>query len=102
MSTEEAMEEPIRDQNVPVDAMRPIKVICIGAGMSGIICGARFPQRIPNLDLTIYEKNDDVGGVWYENRFVSLFTEWNEANTRQISRRGMRYEFQSPVVTMSD
>ncbi|CAH0027783.1 unnamed protein product [Clonostachys rhizophaga] len=46
----------------PIDAVRPIKVICIGAGMSDIICGVRFPQRIEQLDLTIYEKNDDVGG----------------------------------------
>lgn len=53
-----------------VDYARPMKVICIGAGMSGILCGIRFPQRIPNLSLTIYEKNDDVGGVWYENKYV--------------------------------
>lgn len=56
--------------DAPIDQGRPIKVVCIGAGMSGIICGVRFPQRIRNLDLTIYEKNDDVGGVWYENRQV--------------------------------
>uniref|UniRef100_A0A8H7KFR0 FAD/NAD(P)-binding domain-containing protein n=1 Tax=Bionectria ochroleuca TaxID=29856 RepID=A0A8H7KFR0_BIOOC len=59
-------------QSEPIDAVRPIKVICIGAGMSGIICGVRFPQRIENLDLTIYEKNDDVGGVWYENRYPGV------------------------------
>lgn len=58
----------------PVDYARPIKVICIGAGMSGILCGIRFPQKIPNLDLTIYEKNDEVGGVWHENRCVSVAT----------------------------
>ena len=55
--------------NVPVDHARPIKVICIGAGMSGILCGIRFPQRIPNLELVIYDKNDEVGGVWLENRY---------------------------------
>lgn len=57
-----------RDREAPVDYARPIKVIAIGAGMSGILCGIRFPQRIPNLDLTIYDKNDEVGGVWYENK----------------------------------
>lgn len=55
-------------QSEPIDAVRPIKVICIGVGMSSIICGVRFPQIIEKLELTIYEKNDDVGGVWYENR----------------------------------
>ena len=58
-----------KSSDVPIDYARPMKVICIGAGMSGILCGIRFPQRIPNLDLTIYDKNDEVGGVWYENRY---------------------------------
>lgn len=62
----------LKPQDGPIDTGRPIKVICIGAGMSGIICGVRFPQRIQNLDLTIYEKSHDVGGVWYENKSVPL------------------------------
>lgn len=60
-----------KPRTAPVDYARPIKVICIGAGMSGILCGIRFNQRIPNLTLTIYEKNDEVGGVWYENKYVA-------------------------------
>lgn len=55
----------------PIDHVRPIKVICIGAGMSGILTGIRFPQRIKNLDLVIYEKNEGIGGTWFENRWVS-------------------------------
>lgn len=39
-----------------VDAVRPIKVIVVGAGMSGIIAGIFFPRSIENLDLVIYEK----------------------------------------------
>lgn len=61
------MYSDLSPHDLPIDDVRPLKVICIGAGMSGIICGVRFPQRIPGLDLVIYEKNDDVGGVWYEN-----------------------------------
>jgi hypothetical protein len=52
-----------------IDDLRRVKVICIGAGFSGVLAGIRFPQRIPNLDFTIYEKNPDVGGTWWENRF---------------------------------
>lgn len=48
----------------PIDEHRRMKVICIGAGYSGILTAIRFPQRIPNLDLVIYEKNDDIGGTW--------------------------------------
>lgn len=58
-------QNPLED--LPIDHDRPIKVICIGAGFSGILTAIRFPQRIPNLELVIYEKNDDIGGTWYEN-----------------------------------
>lgn len=57
--------------HLPVNHARPIKVVCIGAGYSGILAGIRFPQKIKNLHLTIYEKNDDVGGTWFENRLES-------------------------------
>lgn len=53
-----------------IDDLRPIKVICIGAGFSGILAGIRFPQRVPNVDFTIYEKNPEVGGTWYENKYA--------------------------------
>ncbi|THH08433.1 hypothetical protein EW145_g2721 [Phellinidium pouzarii] len=47
-----------------IDDDRPMKVVVIGAGFSGIIAGIRFPQRIKNLNLTIYDKNPGVGGTW--------------------------------------
>lgn len=56
---------------LPVDHARPIKVVCIGAGYSGILAAIRLPQKIKNLDLTIYEKNEDIGGTWFENRYES-------------------------------
>jgi len=28
-----------------------------------------FKQKILNLDLTIYEKEDGIGGTWYVNRY---------------------------------
>lgn len=52
----------------PIDGARPLKVIVIGAGYSGIYCGIRIPERLRNVDLTIYEKNAGLGGTWYENR----------------------------------
>lgn len=50
-----------------VDNYRPMRVICIGAGMSGILAAIRLPQRVPNLEFVVYEKNEDVGGTWFEN-----------------------------------
>jgi ribulose 1,5-bisphosphate synthetase/thiazole synthase len=52
-----------------IDDYRPIKVIVIGAGLSGILAGIRLSQRIPNLRLTIYDKNEDLGGAWWENGY---------------------------------
>ncbi|CAI7582011.1 unnamed protein product [Penicillium bialowiezense] len=52
-----------------VDEQRPLRVIVIGAGISGILCCIRMNQRIANLDLCIYEKNADIGGTWFENRY---------------------------------
>ncbi|CAI6255193.1 unnamed protein product [Periconia digitata] len=54
----------------PIDNSRPLKVIVIGAGYSGIYMGIRIPERLRNVDLVIYEKNAGVGGTWYENRYL--------------------------------
>lgn len=52
-----------------VDESRPVRVVVIGSGISGIITSVRFRQRIPNLDLCVYERNADIGGTWFENRY---------------------------------
>ncbi len=51
-----------------LDEPRPLKVIYVGAGVSGICAAIRFPQFVPSVELAIYEKNADVGGTWFENR----------------------------------
>lgn len=56
----------------PVDQPRPMKVIVIGAGMSGTIAGIFFPRAIENLSLTIYEKNAGLGGTWFENKYPGI------------------------------
>ncbi|KAK5086640.1 hypothetical protein LTR05_003808 [Lithohypha guttulata] len=52
-----------------IDEPRPLKVIYIGAGVSGITAAIVFPRYVPNIELIIYEKNADVGGTWFENRY---------------------------------
>lgn len=47
----------------PIDNMRPLKVIVIGAGFSGIYLGIRIPEKLRNVELVIYEKNAGVGGT---------------------------------------
>ncbi|KAF7114789.1 hypothetical protein CNMCM5793_000328 [Aspergillus hiratsukae] len=52
-----------------IDEARPLRVVIIGSGISGIIASIRFRQRIPNVDLCVYEKNEDIGGTWFENKY---------------------------------
>ena len=42
-----------------------IKVLVVGAGMSGLLTGIRLKQA--GIDFTIIEKNADAGGTWFEN-----------------------------------
>ncbi|KAF7795033.1 hypothetical protein EIP86_006177 [Pleurotus ostreatoroseus] len=58
--------------NFAIDDYRPMKIIVIGAGMSGILAGIRFRQYIQNLTLTIYEKESNIGGTWYVNKYPGV------------------------------
>ncbi len=42
-------------------------VAIIGAGMSGILAGIRLKQA--GVPFVVIEKNDDVGGTWFENSY---------------------------------
>ncbi|KAI0490332.1 flavin-binding monooxygenase [Xylaria cf. heliscus] len=59
-------------KNVPLDGHRRMKVRVVGAGYSGIYLGIRIPQRLRNIDLQIYEKNEGVGGTWWVNRYPGV------------------------------
>ena len=45
------------------EIVRPIKVICIGAGISGLCLAYKMTRMLDSFQLTIYEKNADVGGT---------------------------------------
>ena len=46
---------------------RSLKVVVVGAGMSGLLAGIRLAQA--GVDFTILEKNPEVGGTWFENTY---------------------------------
>lgn len=48
---------------------RPVKVIFMGMGAAGIDFAHAVDNRTENIDLAIYEKNEDIGGTWLENRY---------------------------------
>ena len=53
----------------PIHSSRPIRVIIIGAGPSGLLMAYKLNRNFENLEITVYEKNPDVGGTWYENTY---------------------------------
>ena len=50
-----------------IDPGRPFRVAVVGAGMSGLAAAHRLRQA--GISVVIFEKNDDVGGTWLENRY---------------------------------
>ncbi|KFZ01648.1 hypothetical protein V501_09887, partial [Pseudogymnoascus sp. VKM F-4519 (FW-2642)] len=57
-------EEPIRTR-------RPLRVVCMGAGYSGLMMAIVISKQLQdsNLEFVIYERNKDLGGTWLENRY---------------------------------
>jgi heterodisulfide reductase subunit A-like polyferredoxin len=57
-----------------VGKAKKAKIIIIGAGITGIGAVKIFKDLFKDepVELTIYEKNEDVGGTWLENRYPGL------------------------------
>lgn len=59
----------------PTYAIRRLRVVCIGAGYSGLTVAheVKHNRAFEGLiDLTIYDKNDEIGGTWLENRYPGV------------------------------
>jgi hypothetical protein len=55
----------------PIDEYPRIKVVVIGAGMSGINAGILLPRKVPNIDLVILERHSDLVRCTSFNAFTS-------------------------------
>lgn len=57
----------------PIHSRRPLRIICMGAGYSGLMMGIIHSQKLAmnNVEFIIYERNEDLGGTWLENRYVN-------------------------------
>ncbi|KAL1591671.1 hypothetical protein SLS60_011669 [Paraconiothyrium brasiliense] len=63
---------PLELEEHPVDEVRRLRVAVVGAGISGITAGIFLPAKVPNIDLVIYERNNDIGGTWHTNIYPGV------------------------------
>lgn len=55
--------------NRPIHANRRVRIVCVGAGISGLFLAYKLKKLFTDYILDIYEKNADIGGTWFENRY---------------------------------
>lgn len=48
---------------------RRLRVLSIGAGVSGILMAYQIQKLCENVEHVIYEKNETIAGTWWENRY---------------------------------
>lgn len=53
----------------PMGTTKHVRIVCIGAGASGINLIRTLRRNLRDYELAVYEKNEDVGGTWHENRY---------------------------------
>ncbi len=58
-----------RVQEQPLGFKKHIRIVGIGAGPSGLNLIRTLRLNLTDYELTVYEKNADVGGTWFENRY---------------------------------
>ncbi|OIW35313.1 FAD/NAD(P)-binding domain-containing protein [Coniochaeta ligniaria NRRL 30616] len=53
----------------PLGSTKPIRIVLIGAGASGLNMIRTLRLGLTSYELVVYEKNEDIGGTWFENRY---------------------------------
>jgi cation diffusion facilitator CzcD-associated flavoprotein CzcO len=60
---------PYMVKEQPIGTLRPIRIVTIGAGVSGINMIRTLKLNTNNFEHVVYEKNSEIGGTWFENRY---------------------------------
>jgi hypothetical protein len=98
---------PISEQ--PAYTPRKLRVVCVGAGYAGLMVAYKWKHEYHMddfVDLTIYEKNSDVGGTWLENRYPGVACDVSRLATIEKSTLGNKakltpYDRFQPISTLS-
>lgn len=64
-----SISEDYRVSDQPIGTIAPVRMICIGAGASGVNLAYQVQKNMQNTELVLYEKSPAIGGTWYENRY---------------------------------
>ncbi|KAK3676970.1 hypothetical protein LTR78_003175 [Recurvomyces mirabilis] len=65
----EVDESGYRIREEPYGTKRHVRVVLMGAGASTLNFLKKAEEKMQNVKVTVYEKNRDVGGTWFENRY---------------------------------
>ncbi|WWC89323.1 uncharacterized protein L201_004244 [Kwoniella dendrophila CBS 6074] len=63
--------------NQPLGMRRKLRVVCVGAGASGINMAYKIQSHMKDVEFVTYDKNSDVGGTWFENRYPGVACDTN-------------------------
>jgi heterodisulfide reductase subunit A-like polyferredoxin len=53
----------------PIHTEREMRIVVIGAGVSGLCFAYKLQRSFEKFSLQLYEKNPDISGTWFENRY---------------------------------
>lgn len=63
------MDDVQRRLRRPIHDEKHIRIICVGAGASGLCFAYKLQRSFRNFELQIYEKNEEIAGTWWENKY---------------------------------
>lgn len=64
---------PIHEE--PAFTPRKLRIICVGAGFSGLTLALKIKHELQLddvVDYVLYNRNDEIGGTWAENRYPGV------------------------------
>src|SRR5690349_19490321 len=53
----------------PLGTTHHVRIVTMGAGMSGINMIRTLRLHLTDYEHVVYEKNPQIGGTWFENRY---------------------------------
>ena len=85
--------------NVPIHNSRRMRIVCIGAGPSGLYFAYKLQRSCDNFDLVLYDRNLQVAGTWFENTFPGCC---DVPSVNYVYTFEPKYDFASVYATASE